>query len=119
MTKGTERNFNYSCTKCGHEPANTSAILKGCPCGNGFFRIIARKTQEVVKDAIVPCSGFLVQQETQQQEKCDRAESIAQVEILNNGVFKIDLDALFKKESETPVIISANGVYKLLNPSKL
>jgi len=104
--------LKYTCTKCGSYPSSSDSLMQGCSCGNKLFRVQNRgKKSKIIRDQV---------EKIDQIEKIAGVEKdIAQVEIVDNGIFVLDLDGLFKTDRDEPVIISAGGVYKLLNPSKM
>ncbi|MHA1168129.1 MAG: hypothetical protein ACTSP4_01390 [Candidatus Hodarchaeales archaeon] len=106
----------YICTKCGNRPENRDFFLKGCSCGNGFFRVV---TKNVLKEKETKSAEKEVRKvsESDTNLEMDRSDNVAQV-CITNGSFKIDVESLFKN-SEKPVIIKAGGVYKIINPSRL
>lgn len=108
----------YICTKCGNKPVSRDFFLKGCACGNGFFRVVMNNVLNGRKTVI----------EDKKDKKIifhdngpamDHSDDIAQVSITNDGSFLIDVESLFKNSDEKPVIIKAGGVYKIINSSRL
>ncbi|MHA2297032.1 MAG: hypothetical protein ACXAEU_08770 [Candidatus Hodarchaeales archaeon] len=111
MENGEGKSSKHVCTKCGNPPISKDFLLNGCPCGNRLFRIVSKRK---IEEEIIPKKVKKLHNDLERIEK-----DIAQVEILENGVFTINVDELFKNTDKEPVIIRAGGVYKLLNPSKL
>ena len=108
----------YTCTKCGNKPVNRDFFLKGCACGNGFFRVVTKK---VIREKIATVDEKKDREIKRDDDglKMDPSDDIAQVSITKEGSFYIDVESLFRNSDEKPVIIKAGGVYKIINPSQL
>ncbi|MFW9993982.1 MAG: hypothetical protein ACFFD4_18200, partial [Candidatus Odinarchaeota archaeon] len=84
--------LGYACSKCGKQPPDKEYLLKGCSCGNGFFRVVNNNRREEITEP-----------ENTLESRVHRemiADDIAQVEILDEGVFLLDIDSLFKNNGE-------------------
>jgi predicted nucleic acid-binding Zn-ribbon protein len=101
----------HKCTKCGRVYEDGSdVILKGCECGNRLFYYL--KTNKKPSSA---------------QPKVEKVE-ISKDDISNimvgDGVYKIDVDSLMKKEpiivsgGEGRYIVSISSVFKNLRKKK-
>jgi len=103
----------HKCTKCGKVYEDGSdAILKGCECGNRLFYYLKDKKPR------------------QKQKKVETAEKVKLPKddisniMVGNGVYKIDVDSLMKKEpiivsgGEGRYIVSISSVFKNLRKKK-
>lgn len=81
----------YRCSRCERTPLEEREILKGCVCGNRFFRIILNNSEAKIKS---PGSQ-------------SNTDDISDIQMVRPGVFEISLESLMEKRKYA-LILSAN-----------
>ena len=87
----------YTCTRCNGHPEKESDIFSGCrSCGNKLFRLIATSWSPTEGTENQGLSSSMIK---------NQLSAVSRIAVPRQGVFKIDVDALFQEDRDEPIVI--------------